>query len=127
MSAASPQDRIVWAREALARAQRLGNLLAGSLAGAWVGAGFAVRIEAGTLRRVIAALLSAIAMILLFAHNPTSPHVAALSGGFWFAAGLVAGFGIGVVAALLGVAGANRGCRYSRERHCGKRYANAKF
>ena len=81
------------------------NLLAGSLGGAWLGAGFAVRIEAHTLRRIIAGLLVAIALVLLFAHRPAVTHVAALSSGMLFTAGLVAGFGIGAVAALLGVAG----------------------
>ena len=81
------------------------NLLAASLAGAWLGAGFAVRIEAATLRRVIAGLLVAIAMVLLLAHEPSGQHVAAMSGGLLFGAGIIAGFGIGAVAALLGVAG----------------------
>ena len=81
------------------------NLLAGSLVGAWLGAGFALRIEAATLRRIIAVLLVAIALVLLFVHKPTVHHVGALSGGLLFACGLLAGLGIGAVAAVLGVAG----------------------
>jgi hypothetical protein len=45
------------------------NLLAGSLAGAWVGAGWATRLKSETLHRVIAVLLVLIAGILLFAHD----------------------------------------------------------
>jgi uncharacterized protein len=41
------------------------NLLAGSLAGAWVGAGWATQLKSETLYRVIAALLVLIAGILL--------------------------------------------------------------
>ncbi len=83
----------------------IANLLAGSLVGAWLGAGFAVRIEAATLRRIIAGLLVAIALVLLFAHNPSGQRFAVLGGGLLFGVGLIAGFGIGAVAALLGVAG----------------------
>lgn len=81
------------------------NLLAGSLAGAWLGAGFAIRIKATTLRRTIAGLLVAIALVLLLAHRPGSQHAAVLTGGTLFGVGMLAGFVIGAVAALLGVAG----------------------
>lgn len=80
------------------------NLLAGSLIGAWFGAGWATRLSSGALHKVIAVLLVGIAAILLFAHD-TGSHSAILTGYAQAAAGVVAGFGIGVVAALLGVAG----------------------
>jgi uncharacterized protein len=80
------------------------NLLAGSLAGAWIGAGWATRLKSETLYRVIAALLVLIAGILLFAHDIAvgSPP---LTGVAQMIAGIVAGFVIGVIASLLGVAG----------------------
>jgi uncharacterized membrane protein YfcA len=53
---------------------------------------------------VIAVLLVGIAAVLLFAHDPAS-SAALLSGPAQWAAGVVAGFGIGVVASLMGVAG----------------------
>ncbi|MBT1511024.1 TSUP family transporter [Bradyrhizobium sp. SRL28] len=80
------------------------NLLAGSLAGAWVGAGWATRLQSETLYRVIAALLVLIAGILLFAHD-TVAGSPALTGASLMASGIIAGFVIGVIASLLGVAG----------------------
>jgi uncharacterized protein len=81
------------------------NLLAGSLFGAWFGAGWAIRLKSETLYRVIAALLVLIAMLLLFAHNPANNHQPALSGSVLVLAGIAAGFVIGLVASLMGVAG----------------------
>lgn len=83
----------------------IANLLAGSLLGAWVGAGFATKLSPKTLRRIIAVLLVAIALVLLLAHNPAAPHDSSLHGLVLVAAGVVAGLLIGAVAALLGVAG----------------------
>ncbi len=80
------------------------NLLAGSLIGAWIGAGWAVRLKAATLYRVIATLLVLIALVLFVGHDP-SAATAPLSDLPLLAAGTVAGFCIGVVASLLGVAG----------------------
>jgi uncharacterized membrane protein YfcA len=80
------------------------NLLAGSLAGAWVGAGWATRLKSETLYRIIAVLLVLIAGILLFAHD-TASGVAMVTGGARIVAGIIAGFVIGVIASLLGVAG----------------------
>jgi uncharacterized membrane protein YfcA len=80
------------------------NLLAGSLAGAWFGAGWATRLRSETLYKVIAALLVLIAAVLLFGHDPSSP-ARLLSGSVQMGAGVIAGFGIGVVASILGVAG----------------------
>jgi uncharacterized membrane protein YfcA len=81
------------------------NLLAGSLLGAWVGAGWAIRLRTETLYRVIAVLLMFIALLLVFGHNPANPGITPLAGATQVAAGVAAGFGIGVVASLLGVAG----------------------
>lgn len=81
------------------------NLLAGSMAGAWFAAGWATRMRAGMLYRVMAVLLVLIAGVLLFGHEPATEGVPALNGVALTLAGIVAGFGIGVVASFLGVAG----------------------
>ena len=47
------------------------NLLAGSLVGAWFGAGWATRLKSAKLYRIIAALLVLMAAALLFGHEPT--------------------------------------------------------
>jgi len=80
------------------------NLLAGSLIGAWVGANWATRLKSETLYRVIAALLVLIAGILLFAHD-TAGGAPFFVGWIQIIAGIIAGFIIGVIASLLGVAG----------------------
>lgn len=80
------------------------NLLSGSLLGAWFGAGWAIRLRSESLYRVIAVLLVMIAVVLLLGHNATVG--APLFGGTVLAVlGVFAGFAIGVVASLLGVAG----------------------
>lgn len=80
------------------------NLLAGSVVGAWLGAGWATRMHPQTLYRVLAGLLILIAIALAATHignlgtvdlPPTVRVVAAVG----------AGVGIGIVAALMGVAG----------------------
>ncbi|CAO3425238.1 sulfite exporter TauE/SafE family protein [Azospirillum doebereinerae] len=81
------------------------NLLAGSLAGAWAGAGWALRLKSATLHRTIAALLVLIAGALLFGHGAAGSGAPLFAGGAQVAAGVVAGGAIGVVASLLGVAG----------------------
>ncbi|MFM9847452.1 MAG: sulfite exporter TauE/SafE family protein [Hyphomicrobiaceae bacterium] len=80
------------------------NLLAGSLLGAWIGAGWATRLSSQALYRVIAVLLVVIAAVLLFGHGAASSG-AMLTGATQAVAGVVAGFAIGIVASLLGVAG----------------------
>lgn len=80
------------------------NLLAGSLIGAWVGAGWATRMKSATLSRILAALLIVIAIILATTHFGAVPHVE-FDGATRIVIGLIAGFGIGVVAALMGIAG----------------------
>jgi uncharacterized membrane protein YfcA len=80
------------------------NLLAGSLLGAWFGAGWATRLSHKELYRIIAILLVVIAIALVFGHNTANP-TPALTGVAQALTGVVAGFAIGVVASLLGVAG----------------------
>jgi hypothetical protein len=80
------------------------NLLAGSLACAWVGAGWATRLKSETLYRIIAVLLVLIAGVLLFAHDAVAGSPP-FTGAALMIAGIVAGFVIGVIASLLGVAG----------------------
>jgi uncharacterized membrane protein YfcA len=80
------------------------NLLAGSLVGAWLGAGWATKLSNRRLYQVISIMLLAIAVALVFAHGIHSDG-ALLHGPAQVAAGLVAGFVIGVVAAVMGVAG----------------------
>lgn len=81
------------------------NLLAGSLAGAWFGAGWATRLRSETLYRLIAVMLVGIAVVLVAGHDHTGSGQALLTGPTQTAVGVVAGFAIGVVASLLGVAG----------------------
>lgn len=80
------------------------NLLTGSLLGAYLGATWATRMRSRTLYRVLAGLLILIAAALLATHLG---HVqpAGLEGPLQMLAGVLAGAGIGVVAALMGVAG----------------------
>lgn len=80
------------------------NLLAGSLVGAWFGAGWATRLRSETLYKVIAAMLVVIAVILVVAHDATAGQPL-LTGASQVIVGVVAGFIIGIVASLLGVAG----------------------
>ncbi|MDH2345858.1 sulfite exporter TauE/SafE family protein [Bradyrhizobium sp. SSUT77] len=81
------------------------NLLAGSLVGAYAGASWATRLKSETLYKVIAALLLVIAGGLLFAHNTAGATTPPLTGASLIVAGIAAGFAIGIVASLLGVAG----------------------
>ena len=80
------------------------NLLGGSLLGAWFGAGWATRLRSASLYRVIAVLLVAIAAVLLLGHNATA-GAPPIAGTALAVVGVAAGFVIGVVASLLGVAG----------------------
>jgi uncharacterized protein len=80
------------------------NLLGGSLLGAWFGASGATRLASQTLYRVIAVLLLGIAVVLVIGHDMATSS-AMLTGTPQMAAGVSAGFVIGIVAALLGVAG----------------------
>lgn len=80
------------------------NLLAGSLLGAWFGASWALHLKSEHLYRVIAVLLAGMAAILLLGHG-TATDAPLLTGLGLAIAGVLAGFCIGVVASLLGVAG----------------------
>lgn len=80
------------------------NLLAGSLVGAWIGATWATRMRSATLYEVLAGLLAVIAAALAASH--LGPVTALdLPPAVRVVAGLVAGVLIGIVAALMGVAG----------------------
>lgn len=84
------------------------NLLAGSLVGAWWAAGHAMSMPRVWLNRLIMVLLAGLSLVMLSEsliglHDGAAPLFEA--GPLRLVAGLVAGFGIGVVAALLGVAG----------------------
>jgi uncharacterized membrane protein YfcA len=80
------------------------NLLAGSLLGAWFGASWATRLASDALYRVIAGLLLGIVVVLVLGHDAATTG-AMLTGPAQMVAGVTAGFIIGIVAALLGVAG----------------------
>jgi uncharacterized membrane protein YfcA len=80
------------------------NLLLGSLAGAWAGASWATRMRSSTLYRVLAVLLVLIALALIGNHVGTLHHID-LPPAAVMVVGAIAGFFIGVVAAIMGVAG----------------------
>ncbi|MFE6225376.1 sulfite exporter TauE/SafE family protein [Streptomyces sp. NPDC057854] len=80
------------------------NLLAGSLLGAWAGASWAVRMRSTTLYRVLAGLMVLMAAALVLTHTTTLDGLD-LPPAAQIPAGAAAGFGIGVVAAIMGVAG----------------------
>jgi uncharacterized membrane protein YfcA len=84
--------------------REIATLLAGSLLGAWLGADKATKLQSETLYRVIAVLLAMIAGVLLIGHGATANHPL-VTGTLQTVLGIGAGFLIGVVAALLGVAG----------------------
>lgn len=81
------------------------NLLGGSLVGAWVGASWAIKLKTARFYLVIALLLLLMAGALIAGHAEGSRGQPAIGGTALVAAGLAAGFAIGVVASLLGVAG----------------------
>ena len=82
-----------------------GGGVALTLLGAWIGAGLAVRLKSRTLYRVLAGLLVLIAGVLAASHSQTLAPAALVTGPAQIGVGLVAGFGIGIVASLMGVAG----------------------
>lgn len=81
------------------------NLLAGSLLGAWAGAGWATRLKHRALYRTIGVLLAVIAVVLLAGHMLPGQREPLITGWPQMVAGVLTGFAIGVVASLLGVAG----------------------
>lgn len=85
------------------------NLLIGSLVGAWWAAGKAIKLSPATLNRVVFVLLAGLGCVMLA--EASFPFENG-GGANWFAnsywltmAGVLAGLVIGMVAALLGVAG----------------------
>jgi len=103
----SRSGSIEWA-ELFARSDILINLLVGSLIGAWLAAGQAIRIPEKLLNTVIMLLLVGLALLLIghqwFELTPSGSPLFTDTLAQW-GIGLLAGFFIGVVAALLGVAG----------------------
>jgi uncharacterized membrane protein YfcA len=81
------------------------NLLAGSLIGAWLGASWATRMKSDSLYNLIAVLLVAIALVLLFVPEVTGSNTPAFDGWALYLAGALAGLVIGVIASVMGVAG----------------------
>lgn len=81
------------------------TLLAGSLIGAWLGAGWATKIETKLLYKILAGLLVMIAAALYWGHDINPENTFALSGYALAVVGIMAGFFIGVVASIMGVAG----------------------
>jgi uncharacterized membrane protein YfcA len=84
------------------------NLLAGSLLGAWRAAGHALSMPRTWLNRMIMLMLSGLALLMLsesWLGIQESPAPLFNHGIARLIAGVVAGFGIGMVAAILGVAG----------------------
>lgn len=81
------------------------TLLAGSLIGAWVGAGWATKIESKLLYKILAGLLVLIAAALFWGHDLNPANSLSLNGYILVVVGIVAGFFIGVVASVMGVAG----------------------
>lgn len=96
--------KVVPLHEVMAHWPVVANLLAGSLLGAWFGADRATKMKSRTLYRVLSVLLMFIAVVLLLGHDNNSGHPL-LTGTSQVVAGVVVGFGIGVVASLMGVAG----------------------
>lgn len=70
------------------------NLLAGSLLGAWFGAGWATRLKSETLYKVIAGMLVAIAIVLVVGHDATAGQPL-LTGAAQFVAGMITGRAVG--------------------------------
>lgn len=84
----------------------IANVLAGSLAGAWLGAHYATRASATLLNAAVLVLLVGLAIGMIGGHGGLHDrHVAPLAGAALVIAGVIAGLVIGAVAAVLGVAG----------------------
>jgi uncharacterized protein len=81
------------------------NLLTGSVVGAWLGAHWATRMRSTTLYKVIAVLLVVIAIVLLLGHRHDVSLAGSIEGWALYLTGACAGFAIGIVASLMGVAG----------------------
>lgn len=82
----------------------IANLLVGSLAGAWLGAGWAKLLSSAVLYRVLAVLLVMIAGVPLVGHDVAASGTM-VTAKAQMLAGVLAGFGTGVVASRMSVAG----------------------
>lgn len=80
------------------------NVLAGSVAGAWLGASSATRLSPQALRHIIAVLLIMMAVGLLFSSQAGTVALP-FTGMIQILTALLAGLAIGIIASLLGVAG----------------------
>lgn len=103
----SRSGSIAWG-ELWAHASIILNLLAGSLLGAWFAAGHAIRLPERLLNTTIMLLLVGLALLLIaeqFFHLVPSGHALFPNPLMQVVAGIAAGVFIGMVAALLGVAG----------------------
>lgn len=81
------------------------TLLAGSIVGAWLGADWVTRLANKTLYRLIAILLIMMAAVLVLGHQFMGEMSFQLSQTQRLITGVTAGFGIGVIASVMGVAG----------------------
>lgn len=83
------------------------NILLGSLIGAWLGAHYATKMKTALLDKLIMLLLVGLAFGMIFGHNiMEGNHVAIIQNEtVRFIVGVIAGLAIGMVAAVLGVAG----------------------
>lgn len=83
------------------------DLLSGSLLGAWMGASWTMRLSGARLDRTIFPLLAGLALLMVFGHEVLAhPHAPLFeSDPLHLVAGAIAGYAIGGVAAVLGVAG----------------------
>lgn len=83
------------------------NILSGSLVGAWIGAHYATRMKTVLLDRLIMLLLIGLAFGMIFGHGLMEGHHTAIikTESIRMIAGTIAGLVIGMVAAVLGVAG----------------------
>jgi uncharacterized protein len=97
-AASVPFERIAERWEVIA------TLLVGTLIGAWLGADLATKIRTRTLYRVLSVLLVGVAGVLLLGHDMHGAG-SGLEGILRSVIGIIAGFGIGIVAAFMGVAG----------------------
>lgn len=83
------------------------NVLSGSLIGAWIGAHYATKIKTALLDKLIMLLLVGLAFGMIFGHNLMDGSQIQLvqAGIIQIICGTIAGIIIGMVAAVLGVAG----------------------
>ncbi|MEP9356980.1 sulfite exporter TauE/SafE family protein [Xanthobacter sp. KR7-65] len=80
------------------------TLLSGSLIGAWTGATYATRFASRTLFRTISVMLVVTAVMLALGDDRDLHHMP-IDGTVRVVVGVVAGFGIGLTVALMGVSG----------------------